>query len=108
MALLQKHGAETTVLFTTDALMTRARLAQAARSIGAPELAVARELVPVAEIPLLSNGKTDYVSLKSLVEDDTYGRLLSAAAGRTITALQENSADSGSQGGIGSSSRPAS
>ncbi len=108
ITLLQKHGAETTVLFTTDALMTRARLAQAARSIGAPELAVARELVPVAEIPLLSNGKTDYVSLKSLVEDDTYGRLLSAAAGRTITALQENSADSGTQGGTGPSSRPAS
>ena len=93
IALLEKHGAETTVLFTTDTDLTRAVLAEAARASGAPELAVARRLVALPEIPLLSNGKTDYVSLKSLVEDDTYGRLLSAAAGRSITALQEQNAD---------------
>jgi acyl-[acyl-carrier-protein]-phospholipid O-acyltransferase/long-chain-fatty-acid--[acyl-carrier-protein] ligase len=95
IALLQKHGAESTLLFTTDATLTRAELAEAARASGAPELAVARKLVALPEIPLLSNGKTDYVSLKALVEDDTYGRLLSAAAGRSITALQEGNADSG-------------
>ncbi|UCH49983.1 MAG: AMP-binding protein [Betaproteobacteria bacterium] len=94
IALLQKHGTETTLLFTTDATLTRAELAEAARASGAPELAVARKLVALPEIPLLSNGKTDYVSLKSLAEDDTYGRLLSAAAGRSITALQEDNADS--------------
>ena len=80
-----------------DVSMYRVRttdLVQAARASGAPELAVARRLVALPEIPLLSNGKTDYVSLKSLVEDDTYGRLLSAAAGRSITSLQEDNADS--------------
>ncbi|NIO41958.1 MAG: AMP-binding protein [Burkholderiales bacterium] len=95
IALLQNRGGETTVLFTTDALLTRARLAQAASSVGASELAVARKLLTLPEIPLLSNGKTDYVSLKSLVEDDTYDRLLSAAAGRSITAHQEGNAQSG-------------
>jgi hypothetical protein len=46
---------------------------------------VARKLVTLPEIPLLSNGKTDYVSLQSLAEDDTYGRLISAAVGRSVS-----------------------
>ncbi len=97
IALLHKHGAESTLLFTTDATLTRAKLAEAARASGARELAVARKLVALPEIPLLSNGKTDYVSLSSLAEDDTYGRLLSAAAGRSLTVLQDDNAASGTR-----------
>ncbi len=86
IVLLQDNGTETTVLFSTDASLTRTRLAKAARSSSAPELAVARRLVTLPEIPVLYTGKTDYVSLKSLIEDDTYGRLLSVATGRPIAA----------------------
>ena len=95
VALLQKQGAESTLLFTTDTTLTRGKLAEAARASGLTELAVARKLVALPEIPLLSNGKTDYVSLRSLADDDTYGRLLSAAAGRSLTTLQEDNAGSG-------------
>lgn len=100
IALLDDSGAETTILFTTDKSLTRARLLEAARSSGAQELAVARKLVTLPEIPLLSNGKTDYVSLRSLVEDDTYGRLLSAAVGRSVTVLQRGDENSGAQNSV--------
>jgi acyl-[acyl-carrier-protein]-phospholipid O-acyltransferase/long-chain-fatty-acid--[acyl-carrier-protein] ligase len=58
---------ETTVLFTTDCALDRMKLHQAARSLGAQDLAVAREIVHVASLPLLGNGKTDYVSLTGMV-----------------------------------------
>ncbi|MPZ43740.1 MAG: AMP-binding protein [Betaproteobacteria bacterium] len=58
---------ETTVLFTTDAALDRMKLHQAARSLGAQDLAVAREIVHVASLPVLGNGKTDYVRLTDMV-----------------------------------------
>ena len=58
---------ETTVLFTTDAQLDRMKLHQAARALGAQELAVAREIVHVASLPLLGNGKTDYVRLTGMI-----------------------------------------
>lgn len=61
-------GGESTVLFTTDPTLDRIRLHQAARTIGAQELAVARRIVHVAELPLLASGKTDYVRLKAMAE----------------------------------------
>jgi acyl-[acyl-carrier-protein]-phospholipid O-acyltransferase/long-chain-fatty-acid--[acyl-carrier-protein] ligase len=96
IVLLQDNGVETTVLFSTDASLTRVRLAEAARACNAPELAVARRLVTLAEIPVMFTGKTDYVSLKSLAENDTYGRLLSVAAGRPISATGEQKVEKGS------------
>lgn len=96
IVLMQENSAETTVLFTTDASLDRVRLADAARSCGAPEFAVARRLVTLPEIPVLYTGKTDYVSLKSLIEDDTFGRLLSVAAGRPIAASRQQNAESDS------------
>ncbi len=81
VALLREDGAETTVLFTTDDMLTRARLLEAARALRAHELAVARKVVKLAHLPLLSTGKTDYVALNALIRDDTYGRLIAAAAG---------------------------
>lgn len=59
---------ESLVLFTTDAEMTRVQLTSAAKELGAPELAVARTIRVVDSIPLLGTGKTDYVTLKSLLE----------------------------------------
>jgi acyl-[acyl-carrier-protein]-phospholipid O-acyltransferase/long-chain-fatty-acid--[acyl-carrier-protein] ligase len=64
---LDAAGGETTVLFTTDPALTRGRLHKAARALGAQELAVARHVVRVEAIPLLGNGKTDYVRLMDLV-----------------------------------------
>ena len=57
---------EAVVLFTTDAALAREQLSAAARSLGAPDLAVPRRIQVVAQIPLLGTGKTDYVRLKQL------------------------------------------
>jgi acyl-[acyl-carrier-protein]-phospholipid O-acyltransferase/long-chain-fatty-acid--[acyl-carrier-protein] ligase len=83
--LVQEHAAETTVLFTTDESLNRPRLLEAARSGGIHELSAARKVLVVPEIPVLASGKTDYVGLKSLIENDTYKRLLSAATGQSAS-----------------------
>jgi acyl-[acyl-carrier-protein]-phospholipid O-acyltransferase / long-chain-fatty-acid--[acyl-carrier-protein] ligase len=71
----QKHAAtveqlsgrgESTLLFTTDARLDRMMLVDAARQIGAQDLAVARRIVKVASLPLLGSGKTDYVTLNRM------------------------------------------
>jgi acyl-[acyl-carrier-protein]-phospholipid O-acyltransferase/long-chain-fatty-acid--[acyl-carrier-protein] ligase len=59
---------EALVLFTTDPGLKREQLGAAAKSAGAPELAVPRVIQFMAEIPLLGTGKTDYVQLKKLAE----------------------------------------
>jgi acyl-[acyl-carrier-protein]-phospholipid O-acyltransferase/long-chain-fatty-acid--[acyl-carrier-protein] ligase len=66
---LEAAGGETTVLFTTDTALTRSRLQKAARALRAQELAVARNVLVVDAIPLLGNGKTDYVRLMEMVTD---------------------------------------
>lgn len=62
----ESAGGETTVLFTTDPALTRSALLHAARALGKSELAAARRVVSMAEIPLLGSGKTDYVTLQSV------------------------------------------
>ena len=59
---------ENIVLFTTDAKLKRDDLQMVARNLGAPEIAIARKLIHVEEIPLLGTGKTDYVTLKQMAE----------------------------------------
>ncbi|TCV89571.1 bifunctional acyl-ACP--phospholipid O-acyltransferase/long-chain-fatty-acid--ACP ligase [Sulfurirhabdus autotrophica] len=63
----QQRG-ENILLFTTDASLTREVLLAAARELGSHELAVARKIVHMAELPLLGTGKTDYVTLKQMSE----------------------------------------
>ncbi len=58
---------ESTVLFTTDPGLSRGALQRSARVLGSQDLAVARRIAHVAELPLLGSGKTDYVALRSLV-----------------------------------------
>jgi acyl-[acyl-carrier-protein]-phospholipid O-acyltransferase / long-chain-fatty-acid--[acyl-carrier-protein] ligase len=61
--LVQRSG-ESTVLFTTDPELSRPLLQKAARELGSQELAVARRVVHVRELPMLGSGKTDYVELR--------------------------------------------
>jgi len=62
----ESKGGETTVLFTTDAQLTRHALMRAARESGVQDLAVARKLVCMPDLPVLGSGKTDYVTLQAL------------------------------------------
>jgi acyl-[acyl-carrier-protein]-phospholipid O-acyltransferase/long-chain-fatty-acid--[acyl-carrier-protein] ligase len=57
---------ESTVLCTTDPTLARGLLQRSAKLLGSQELAVARRIVYVEELPMLGSGKTDYVTLKSL------------------------------------------
>ena len=59
---------ENVVLFSTDVALTRDALVAAARELGSPELAIARKIAQVPELPLLGTGKTDYVTLKLWTE----------------------------------------
>jgi acyl-[acyl-carrier-protein]-phospholipid O-acyltransferase / long-chain-fatty-acid--[acyl-carrier-protein] ligase len=57
---------EAIVLFTTAPTLLRDQLGAAAKALGAPELAIPRDVRILAAIPLLGSGKTDYVRLKEL------------------------------------------
>ena len=61
---------EAIVLFTTAPGLGREQLAGAARSLGAPELAIARQILKLEAIPLLGTGKTDYVQLQRLAAQE--------------------------------------
>lgn len=59
---------ECITLFTTDKQLKRKDLLIVAKNLGLPELAVARKIILVDTIPLLSTGKTDYVALKQMAK----------------------------------------
>lgn len=59
---------EAVVLFTEDSSLSRDRLKEAARRLGASEVALPRRVVPVDKIPLLANGKKDYRTLSKQLE----------------------------------------
>ena len=59
---------EQLVLVTTRADAQRAELSARARADGMSELHVPKRIVPVAAIPLLGSGKTDYPAVHALVE----------------------------------------
>src|SRR5574337_420042 len=72
-----QHGASTQtdsargeniVLFTTDPGLTREALAESAKRLGVPEIAVPRKVLNLGALPLLGTGKLDYPSLKRLAE----------------------------------------
>ena len=60
---------ESIVLFTTDAKLKRDDLQVVAKNLGAPEIAIARKIIKVDAIPVLGTGKTDYVTLKQMAEE---------------------------------------
>lgn len=59
---------ESIVLFTLDPSLSREQLKDAAQQFGAPELAIPRRLVHIEKMPLLGNGKKDYVTLMKMAE----------------------------------------
>jgi len=60
---------ENIILYTTDSSLNREQLSNSARTLGSPELAIARKIIWVNALPLLGTGKTDYVTLKKMAED---------------------------------------
>lgn len=68
-AVSEPGRGETIVLFTEDAHLRREGLQQAARDLGAPELAIPRRLIHVDEVPLLGSGKKDYVTLNRMANE---------------------------------------
>ncbi|WP_036301247.1 bifunctional acyl-ACP--phospholipid O-acyltransferase/long-chain-fatty-acid--ACP ligase [Methylotenera sp. L2L1] len=61
---------ENIILYTTDATLTRELLSASAKKLGSPELAIARKIILIEELPLLGTGKTDYVTLKQMAENE--------------------------------------
>lgn len=59
---------ENILLFTTDQNLQRHALQQAAHALGQPEIAIARKIIVVDELPLLGSGKVDYLRLKQMAE----------------------------------------
>lgn len=59
---------ENIILFTTDPELKREDLQIVAKNTGSPEIAIARKIIRVEEIPVLGTGKTDYVTLKQMAE----------------------------------------
>jgi acyl-[acyl-carrier-protein]-phospholipid O-acyltransferase/long-chain-fatty-acid--[acyl-carrier-protein] ligase len=59
---------EVLVLFTEDRALRRDQLVQAARTKGAPEVAVPRVIEYIDKLPRLGTGKIDYVTLNQLVQ----------------------------------------
>lgn len=61
---------ENILLYTTDSALNREQLGASAKELGSPELAIARKIIVVDELPLLGTGKTDYVTLKQMAENE--------------------------------------
>jgi acyl-[acyl-carrier-protein]-phospholipid O-acyltransferase / long-chain-fatty-acid--[acyl-carrier-protein] ligase len=70
VAVPDNRKGEKLVLVTDRTDADVSRLAEWARSHGAPELAVPKKIMRVGEVPTLGTGKTDYVAIQQMVEID--------------------------------------
>jgi acyl-[acyl-carrier-protein]-phospholipid O-acyltransferase/long-chain-fatty-acid--[acyl-carrier-protein] ligase len=70
VAVPDSKKGERLVLVTDVAGAESARLTEWARDNGAPELAVPKKIIKVDTIPVLGTGKTDYVTIQKMVEDE--------------------------------------
>jgi acyl-CoA synthetase (AMP-forming)/AMP-acid ligase II len=59
---------ERVILFTDHKQASTSDLLEFCQKQGAPEIAVPKKIVVVAEIPVLGTGKTDYVAIQRLAE----------------------------------------
>jgi acyl-[acyl-carrier-protein]-phospholipid O-acyltransferase/long-chain-fatty-acid--[acyl-carrier-protein] ligase len=60
---------EMIVLFTEDPNLKREHLQGAARELGLPEIAIPRKVIFLEELPVLGNGKKDYVKLQAMAAE---------------------------------------
>ena len=75
LAVAASAGRGATIMSCSDQnLDVVIELARHAQAVGAPELAVPRKIIRVAEIPVLGTGKTDYPSVQRLAEETGRGR----------------------------------
>jgi len=70
VAMPDPKKGERLVLFTDQQDADSSTLLAHAQSIGAPELAVPKKILRIAEVPVLGTGKTDYVALQRMAETD--------------------------------------
>jgi acyl-[acyl-carrier-protein]-phospholipid O-acyltransferase/long-chain-fatty-acid--[acyl-carrier-protein] ligase len=68
VAVRDTNRGESIMLVTQDASLVRSDLQAAARAMGAPEIAVPRHILHMDKIPLLGNGKKDYVTLAQMAQ----------------------------------------
>jgi acyl-[acyl-carrier-protein]-phospholipid O-acyltransferase/long-chain-fatty-acid--[acyl-carrier-protein] ligase len=68
-AVKEEARGESIVLFTDDAALKREALLNAAHENGLPEFAIPRRLIYIDKIPLLGNGKKDYVKLQAMAAE---------------------------------------
>jgi acyl-[acyl-carrier-protein]-phospholipid O-acyltransferase/long-chain-fatty-acid--[acyl-carrier-protein] ligase len=65
-AVKEEARGESIVLFTDDPDLKRERLLAAAHENGLPDLALPRRIIHLDKVPLLGNGKKDYVKLQAM------------------------------------------
>ncbi len=71
VAVPDERKGEQIVLLTTNPVAQRVDLVSWAQSHGVAEIALPRRIVHIENIPLLGNGKTDYVTLEKTVRART-------------------------------------
>jgi acyl-[acyl-carrier-protein]-phospholipid O-acyltransferase/long-chain-fatty-acid--[acyl-carrier-protein] ligase len=71
IAMPDKKKGEKLVLFTDRSDADVGPLVAHAQSVGAPELAVPRKIIRIAEVPVLGTGKTDYVAIQRMADTDS-------------------------------------
>jgi acyl-[acyl-carrier-protein]-phospholipid O-acyltransferase/long-chain-fatty-acid--[acyl-carrier-protein] ligase len=70
ISMPDKKKGEKLVLVTDCQSAAVTSLVAHAQSIGAPELAVPRKILKVQEVPVLGSGKTDYVAIQRMADQD--------------------------------------
>ncbi len=70
VAIPDSRKGEKLVLVTDRMDAESSRLSLWAREHGAPDLAVPKKIIRVAELPVLGTGKTDYVAIQKMVEGE--------------------------------------
>ena len=70
-AVKEESRGESIILFTDDPDLKRERLLVAAHANGLPDLALPRRVILLDKVPLLGNGKKDYVKLQAMAAEMT-------------------------------------